>query len=233
MELTKEKREHFLYQIFCQKEILFSICVLSPCVVYWLHLQNIHSFAYQKTLIHTSFCLKSLKAFSVFLRVVLVGTKNMHQKIFRRIWWFSNFSWLKGSLNISPMYLCVFQMNFHVSYFFQGFFPILTTSWKKGILLFGKVISCFFLLINTYCTQHHIFFKIIMHLWKGFMNILPDKNFFFRKSKLAGWFLTNIDLDKAEFSRLIFSISSKLLEENEIEISFLIIILINPFPVGK
>ena len=159
MELTKEKREHFLYQIFCQKEILFSICVLSPCVVYWLHLQNIHSFAYQKTLIHTSFCLKSLKGFSVFLRVVLVGTKNMHQKIFRRIWWFSNFSWLKGSLNISPMYLCVFQMNFHVSYFFQGFFPILTTSWKKGILLFGKVISCFFLLINTYCTQHHIFFQ--------------------------------------------------------------------------
>ena len=140
---------------------------------------------------------------------------------------------LKGHWTFLQCICVFFKWTFMFPIFFQGFFPILTTSWKKGILLFGKVISCFFLLINTYCTQHHIFFKIIMHLWKGFMNILPDKNFFFRKSKLAGWFLTNIDLDKAEFSRLTFSISSKLLEENEIEISFLIIILINPFPVGK
>ena len=29
-----------------------NICVLSQCIVYWIHLQNIHTFTYQKTLVH-------------------------------------------------------------------------------------------------------------------------------------------------------------------------------------
>ena len=67
--LAKDKRRHFLYRLFCQKEIFFKICVLSQCIVYWTHFQNTHTFAYQKALLQTSFCLflKSSKAFSVSL----------------------------------------------------------------------------------------------------------------------------------------------------------------------
>ena len=45
-------------------------CVLSQCKVYSKHFQNIHTLTYQKTLLHTLFCLflKSLKPFSVSLK---------------------------------------------------------------------------------------------------------------------------------------------------------------------
>ena len=32
--------------------IFFKICVLSQCIVHWMHFQNIHTFTYQKTLLH-------------------------------------------------------------------------------------------------------------------------------------------------------------------------------------
>ena len=61
LELVKEKRWHFLYRVFCPKEY--------QCILYWIHFQNTHTFTYQKTLLHTHFCLflKSLKAFNVYL----------------------------------------------------------------------------------------------------------------------------------------------------------------------
>ena len=31
----------------------FNICVLSQCIVYWTNFENIYSFTYQKTLLHT------------------------------------------------------------------------------------------------------------------------------------------------------------------------------------
>ena len=31
----------------------FNICVLSWCIVYWIHFQNIYTFTYHKTLLHT------------------------------------------------------------------------------------------------------------------------------------------------------------------------------------
>ena len=93
LELANKKIGHFLYRLFCPKEIFFNICVLSQCVVYWIKFlkcdiciyQNViyqkhityHIsetfyiyFTYQKTLLHTLFCLflKLLKAFSVSLR---------------------------------------------------------------------------------------------------------------------------------------------------------------------
>ena len=67
---AKEKRRHFLYCSFCPKGVFSEICVLSLCIVYWIHVQNIHTFTYQKHyFIH--FCclfLKLLKAFSVSLK---------------------------------------------------------------------------------------------------------------------------------------------------------------------
>ena len=31
----------------------FKTCVLSQCIVYWIHFQNIHTFTYQKAFLHT------------------------------------------------------------------------------------------------------------------------------------------------------------------------------------
>ena len=65
----EKERTYFLYRLFFSKEFFFKICVLSQCILYWIHFQNIHTFTYQKRLIHTLFCLflKSLEAFTVYL----------------------------------------------------------------------------------------------------------------------------------------------------------------------
>ena len=44
-----------MYRSFCPKEVFFNICVLSECIVYWIHFQNIHTFTYWKTKNHTLF----------------------------------------------------------------------------------------------------------------------------------------------------------------------------------
>ena len=70
----------FIYLFFDQRKF-FNICVLSQCIVEWIHFQNINAFTYQKTLLHRDFCLflRHSEALSVslsrsypfkFLRVV-------------------------------------------------------------------------------------------------------------------------------------------------------------------
>ena len=57
--------------IFCTVYLVWrKFYVLSQCTVYWIHFQNIHTFTYQKTLLHRLFLLvlKSSKALSVSLR---------------------------------------------------------------------------------------------------------------------------------------------------------------------
>ena len=65
----RHKKRAFLYRFsFVQKEIFSNVCVLSQCVVTWMHFRNIHSFTYQKTLLDTlCMILKLSKAFSVSL----------------------------------------------------------------------------------------------------------------------------------------------------------------------
>ena len=61
--------------IFCILYFVYSLYtvyyVLYQCIVYWIHLQNIHTFIFQKTLLLTLFKLfwKLLKAVSVSLRI--------------------------------------------------------------------------------------------------------------------------------------------------------------------
>ena len=55
---AKEKRGPSLYHLFCPKELFFYICVsfflfISQCMVYWILFQNVHTFTYQKILLHT------------------------------------------------------------------------------------------------------------------------------------------------------------------------------------
>ena len=47
----KKKEGIFLYRLFVQR-IFFNICVLSQCILYCIHFQNICTFTYQKTLLH-------------------------------------------------------------------------------------------------------------------------------------------------------------------------------------
>ena len=46
----------FFVRLILSKGIFFNICVLSQCIVYWIHFQNIHTFTNQKTLLHAFFC---------------------------------------------------------------------------------------------------------------------------------------------------------------------------------
>ena len=57
----ERKKRHFLYRLFCPKEIVFNICVLSQCTVYWIHFLNIILLHIQKHyFIH--FCCLFLKS---------------------------------------------------------------------------------------------------------------------------------------------------------------------------
>ena len=49
----KRKKRAFFVPFILSEGNFFNICVLSQCIVYWIHFQNIHTFAYQKTLLHT------------------------------------------------------------------------------------------------------------------------------------------------------------------------------------
>ena len=65
--VRERKNRVFFVPFILSKGNFFKICVLSQCIVYWIHFQNIHTFTYQKTLLHTLFCffLKSSNAFTV------------------------------------------------------------------------------------------------------------------------------------------------------------------------
>ena len=48
----RKKRAFFVLFILSEGNF-FEICALSQCIVYSIHFQNIHTFTYQKTLLHT------------------------------------------------------------------------------------------------------------------------------------------------------------------------------------
>ena len=51
---TRERKKWaFFFPFSLPEGNFFNICVLSQCIVYWIHFQNIHTSAYQKVLLHT------------------------------------------------------------------------------------------------------------------------------------------------------------------------------------
>ena len=77
-------------KLWCFQRKFFNICVFSWCLLYWIHFQNIHTFTYQKTLLHTLFCLfsKSPKAFNVSLMLQYLDIEEViynlrHQNSFK------------------------------------------------------------------------------------------------------------------------------------------------------
>ena len=65
------KNQGIFGTVYFVRNTFLNICVLSQCIVYRIHFQNIHTFTYQKTF-HTLFCLflKQSKAFSVSLKTI-------------------------------------------------------------------------------------------------------------------------------------------------------------------
>ena len=52
---SRKKKRCIFYNVrfILSEGNFFSICVLSQCIVYWKYFQNIYTFTYQKTLLHT------------------------------------------------------------------------------------------------------------------------------------------------------------------------------------
>ena len=78
----RKKKEGFFVPFILSEENFFNIFVLSRCIVYLISLQNINTFTYQKTLLHTSFCFskKSPKAFRAFFRKYMIQKTIEHYR---------------------------------------------------------------------------------------------------------------------------------------------------------
>ena len=50
---SRKKKQGIFYTAYFVRRNFFNICVLSQCIMYWIHFQDIHTFTYQKILLHT------------------------------------------------------------------------------------------------------------------------------------------------------------------------------------
>ena len=66
---SRRIKEGIFFTVYLSERNFFKICDLSQCIVYWIQFPNLHTFTYQKTLLHIHFrlFLKSSKVFSVSL----------------------------------------------------------------------------------------------------------------------------------------------------------------------
>ena len=83
----KRKKRAFSVPFILSARNFLNICVLSQCIVYGVHFQNIHTFTHQKTLLIHFCCLflKLLKAFSVSVSIggsmhIGQSNRNNHRK---------------------------------------------------------------------------------------------------------------------------------------------------------
>ena len=73
---SRKKKEGIFCAVYFVWRKFFNIFVLSQCMVYWIHFQNIHTFTYQKTLLHRLLLLvfkiiESLQCILKFLKIKL------------------------------------------------------------------------------------------------------------------------------------------------------------------
>ena len=53
MSWSSWKKKEGILPFILSKGNIFNICVLSQCIMHWIYFQNIHTFTYQKALLHT------------------------------------------------------------------------------------------------------------------------------------------------------------------------------------
>ena len=57
--ISRKKKESIFCIVYFVRREFFNISFLSQCLVYWIHFQSIHTFTYQKILLHTLLLLAS------------------------------------------------------------------------------------------------------------------------------------------------------------------------------
>ena len=66
----KRKKSAFFVMFYLSQCNIFSICVLSQCIMSWVNFQNIYTFTYQKHYLNTFlFVFKIIQTYSVSLRM--------------------------------------------------------------------------------------------------------------------------------------------------------------------
>ena len=75
-----KKKEVIFCIVYSARRKFFNICVLSQCIAYWIHFQNIHIFTYQKVLFHRFFA----KVISLFLNKGLLWSLRKENVIMRK-----------------------------------------------------------------------------------------------------------------------------------------------------
>ena len=74
----KRKKEGIFCIVYFVRRSLFNVSILTQCILYWIYVQNIHTFTYQNILLYRLFCLflKLPKAFSASLSLFVSAAEN-------------------------------------------------------------------------------------------------------------------------------------------------------------
>ena len=77
---AREKQSAFFVPFYLSEGNFFNICVLSQCIVYWIHFQNINTFTYQKNITWFPFLLafKIVESLQCILETVYQKSANIH-----------------------------------------------------------------------------------------------------------------------------------------------------------
>ena len=78
--ISRVKKEGIFCTVYFVRRKFFLIFVLSQCIVYWIHFQNIYTFIYQNTLLHSPFFLAFKIVESLLCIVNLQVKTNFIQK---------------------------------------------------------------------------------------------------------------------------------------------------------
>ena len=117
------RKKNFFVPFVLSEGIFFNVCALSQCIVYWTHFQNMHTFTYQKILLHTLFKIIH-KAFSVSLSSFL-NRKLQFSDVSTKTYYFRR----ENNADIQAMYIAT---GFHI--FLMIFEVLLSTNLQYNVL---------------------------------------------------------------------------------------------------
>ena len=66
----ERKKRAFFVPFILSEETFFNIGVLSQCIVYWMHFQNIHTFTYQKSFMFFLLVFKNVEYLQCILKLI-------------------------------------------------------------------------------------------------------------------------------------------------------------------
>ena len=158
----KEKRGHFFVQFILSKGNFFKICVLSQCIVYWIHFRNIHTFTHKKHyFIH--FCCLFLKLPKTF-RVCLRCQNYIAELCLVAFFLICTLQNLMVKRDVESLFLIIF------SWFCVLCSMVAICYTRNWFWLFGPTDSrC-----EEYCQKPKLFFVLVVSVdWRFGLEVLP------------------------------------------------------------